>query len=589
MKKQILSMAPILGMNDTMHTHTVIPVIGMVLSGDNNASTLNQNNFYEPLVIWLAKGKENARAVDSLIKGELRFDLSERKEVANDFYKVKVCRINSFGNLSLQKSVPLEHYIGEQQLYCNQFEAGNLIMVPLNVKEEDEESFILRKTIEVFKKRYPIPTQVEWEDGVFLEIAKTLIKLATIGNVPFKAIYKINYNPELFKTIIIKEYSKYKFKEKFNFVPKLESLLYILDMDKFSSKKWQTFLAGYGGADKFNSLVESDQIGYVNLFECFQENTIELLEIIGEIKVGNISTNTLSKNLLNESFFSSSKAIGMIKSLYRYVEENNKDIFITNTLFVKKMLYILTIEETYLLSSSPKDFYEEIISTRYDSVDPRCGELAIKASQLMLDYQTYLLYENEYLDNIKYIKEDPRYFPLIKGNVTGKSSYTWEIMDMDNPSSWFVGLETNCCQHLQSAGASCIRYSAKNPGTSGAVKVCKDGVTIAQSFFWIDIDKKRFIFDNIEMVSINDGYVATTNQAYKDMVNKMKEFKIFDYRSYNVGMGYSESGLMSGAPSVRNSDMVKLNDVVSKRGSDIVYSDANFNQVEISRDYASRS
>lgn len=558
------------------------------------AKMLNSNAVYEPLVMWIVKGHNNAKVVHSLIKGEYKFNLAEENISSNinqNSYMSKKCTISTYGNLSLQDAQPLTNYNAMQEVYCNTFEVGNLVFVPKDVKLEDEESFILNSVITVFKERYPIPTQKEWEAGVFKTIVENLIELPIVGNTPFKKVLKIKYDLGLLETIVVEEYSKFKFKEKFNNVPRLNSLLYMLDLDKFNVKKWQAFLIELGGPEVFKEMSFNVQKEYVYLFECFQEHTKDVLEIINEYdterneitSLENLDSYSIAKNLLKEKFFNPLQAIKAIKSLMKYILDNNKDIAVNNTLLFKKIFHIVSKEDKYEKAiKSPKAFFEEIYMHNYEQVDPRCANLAIKASSLLLDYQTYLLYEQEYLKNIKALKEDARYYPTISGKVEG-TDYTWECIDLDNPNAWFVGLETNCCQHLKNAGATCVQFAAANPGISGIMRVMKNKKTVAQSFMWMNIEQGTMVFDNIE--ALGEGIRTSILDAYLSYISKITEMKIFrNIQKFTVGLGCNDIETLNRFPKVPESSMVKLSDYSKFVKSNFrVYSDAKSAQVYLKK------
>lgn len=601
-----------LGQSNVSHqkSSSLIPAFGIVFESNGSVDVknieLNSNTTYEPLVMWIIRGTNNTKEVNSFIRGESKFGVYS-KEVMNvnsigstsntggrDInYDKKLCDIHTFGNLSLQESSLLINYNATQEVYSNTFKVGSLIFIPEGMSDGNEYDYILTQLSTIFKERYPVPMKKEWEDQVFKRLIGELVTLNTVGTIPFKKVLKIEFKQELFKEIIVEEFAKWQFNEKFKFVPKVTSLLYYLDVDTFKPKKWQLFLEGIGGKDFFDKKEKKNQIDYVYVFECFQEDAIELIDILsnfylenkekGEINLSNLDFYKIAKALMRETFFNSKKAISAIRKLLNYMSEHDKisNINLNSTLIFKKILTVITNEEFFELScNSPKRFFEEIINISYKEIDPRCSVLALKASDLLLSYETYLKYEKAYLDNIKYIKEDPRFFPTISGEIEN-SAYTWECIDMEDPNAWFVGLETNCCQHLENAGASCVRYMANNPGKSGIFRVMKKGRTVAQSFMWVDIEKNTMVFDNIEVLGgeIRDVIL----ECYNSYCQKVLEMKICRFYKFTIGLGCNSVTELNSYALEKPLGMSKISLLKDVRKLEEVYSDANRSQIIFKR------
>jgi hypothetical protein len=70
-------------------------------------------------------------------------------------------------------------------------------------------------------------------------------------------------------------------------------------------------------------------------------------------------------------------------------------------------------------------------------------------------------------------------------------------MDEEDKRGPFLGLYTDCCQHLHNAGSSCAKAGYKNPD-SGFYVIEKDGQIVAQSWVWVDTTGKYLVLDSIE-------------------------------------------------------------------------------------------
>lgn len=111
---------------------------------------------------------------------------------------------------------------------------------------------------------------------------------------------------------------------------------------------------------------------------------------------------------------------------------------------------------------------------------------------------------------------------------------------MGNPRAWVVGLETNCCQHLNGAASSCVKFAAKSPENSGIFRVMKNGNTIAQSFFWFDQISGSFVFDNIEV--LGDEIRDSILDCYRDFIEYglKPRARLFGIKSVSVGLGCND-------------------------------------------------
>ena len=112
---------------------------------------------------------------------------------------------------------------------------------------------------------------------------------------------------------------------------------------------------------------------------------------------------------------------------------------------------------------------------------------------------------------------------LYLGKIKSKK-YSIEMMDISDPEQMILGEATDCCQHINGAGYSCLINGMKN-NDQGFVKVTKKGKIYAQSWYWTHEDEhygKFLCFDSIECPSgsntseIIDLYIELSEQLIKD-------------------------------------------------------------------------
>jgi hypothetical protein len=230
------------------------------------------------------------------------------------------------------------------------------------------------------------------------------------------------------------------------------------------------------------------------------------------------------------------------------------------------------------LTKKPKQFFSEIKKTNYMSIAIGSEILASIAANLWLTEERYKKYEAAYLESMPKIMSSSRAYPTIRGSLEG-TEYSWESMDMGNPRGWFVGLETNCCQHIEGAGSSCVMFAAQNPEISGMFRVMKKNKTVAQSWFWYDAEKGDFVFDNIEVLGkeIHDHIWS----CYKEFVMEglRPRAKLFGIKRVCIGLGCNDmSTIVTKLPRIINASDVNHISNITDSGASHVYSDA-LNQV----------
>ena len=406
-------------------------------------------------------------------------------------------------------------------------------------KEEEEIANVKELFFNNFLKNLPIPTLKEWEGFLWDTISPSLEILPTMGSLPFNG-YKLSIKENDLIDLIPKIASKAEFKDRFGRVPKIEELLNIYDIKNFNFKDWQKTVEKIGGIEKFKKIEFLKE--FVLSFELLGSELVEEYkkeEILSTLHASSLHyTNVMlrkekDKNKKQE-----------IKRLFKnlFLAFKDKDPYIFNK----------------VISSFPEIYEEEL------------GLLKNKSWKKVEDFALYKVFKGEY-DTFKEfslfamkngVSENSfqnKYMPLIEAYVTeGKYSYrdfptikknNWEILDWTEPQSWFVGIETNCCQHLDSAGRACVEYGVKHIPTSGIFRVMdKKGDTIAQSFLWlsnVDINGKRvLVCDNIEY--LGDGMRDSMVTAYKEMAEELAKYaNLFGIKAITIGAGFGGDSIES--------------------------------------------
>lgn len=261
-----------------------------------------------------------------------------------------------------------------------------------------------------------------------------------------------------------------------------------------------------------------------------------------------------------------------LKIIFEHLIENKKDkSFLVIRSFISSIGELNLVE----LTKKPTEFINAIKARSYKVKFGGEG-VAFCAADSWLTEKEFELYQDKYINAMKKIQSSPRRYPTVEGKLEG-TAYSWESMDMGNPRAWFVGLETNCCQHLEGAGSSCVIFAAENPEYSGMFRVMKNKETIAQSWFWFDPESGTFVFDNIEVLGneVRDSIL----DCYYDFIEKGLRPRrgLFGVKNVTVGLGYNDMESITRLEKV--SSLITIKALTEKH----VYSDANNKQVYLAK------
>jgi len=105
----------------------------------------------------------------------------------------------------------------------------------------------------------------------------------------------------------------------------------------------------------------------------------------------------------------------------------------------------------------------------------------------------------------------------------------------------FLGLYTDCCQHLDGAGASCAWHGATDINGGFYVVEDKKGTIVAQSWIWRN--GRDVCFDNIECLGDIENRSEILKKLYFEVANKM--LGVLCITQVNVGTGYDNSGFIN--------------------------------------------
>lgn len=532
-----------------------IPVVGMISKQRGNRGEVELS----PLAVWIVKGKENRSDVNRFLDG-IKFTL--RSTYGSGSELVGSITPGSGKELSVISSEKCSIIDGDQVLLASSFELSKVVFVK-NKDEELAKAELVAGVREIIANQYPIPMEDEWSESFISMLMETSIeKLQIHGRTPYTAAYYVSIPASILGNLLAKAYGQSQFKTLFGRAPKLEEIWLMIDPSKFVVKTWQPFATAIG----FEGLDTHHRKAAVHMYEIFGEKAYS---VIADMAVKKIDYHAM--NVQNG-------AISMIKSDIK----NNADLMIkavnivlsqTNLREGHMFLIICSlfdkIGELDLaeLVKKPNDFVANLRTSAY-SVEKGGELMAMVAADLWFSDQQFIQYQSEYIKAMSHIASSSRQYPTVSGGIS--KEYTWESMDMGNPRAWVVGLETNCCQHLNGAGGSCVRFAAKSPENSGVFRVMKGGNTIAQSWFWFDQVSGSFVFDNIEVLGseIRDSIL----ECYLDFIEHglKPRARLFGIKNVSVGLGYNDVQALNRYDKVRNP--VKIGALEGGAGT---YSDAS--------------
>lgn len=524
---------------------------------------------YETIIGWFIKGKNNKSFLNSYLQGRQMGIFS-----AKDSFSERIGVLNGGKELSLLESQESNTFDGQQTIYANAYKLSNVILIPKNLNEEESKTYLFEEISSMIEDKYPIPLEDSWKN-YFIEliIENSITELTIFGEtLPYSKAFYVEINTNNVGHALALAYGRQQFIDKFNRAPQIKSLWKMINPDKFNVKIWQDFITTFGGKEEFEKISETHQETLVYLFEVFQNKTNELREILTKetLDLYSLPLKTTAIGLVKtDKQFSSEHTFKALNIVLSKCKTDRFKALAINAFFDK-----MTDLDLVELVKRPNELFMEIQGTMYRS-RPGGEGIALMSAELWLKEETFKVYEDAYINAMPRIQSSHRTYPTVKG-VLDNTDYSYESMDMGNPRGWFVGLETNCCQHLGGAGRTCVQFAAANPEVSGMFRVMKKGETVAQSWFWFNQEKGAFVFDNIEVLgkelrdSIFNCYMKFVEEELVPRAN------IFGFKTITVGLGCND------VPRLNELERVAEPVTIKSISREHVYSDAS-NQVFLAK------
>lgn len=528
----------------------IVPVIGVIIKEDKIVliSFLKDKKNKDTIQDFVSKTKKWS-VYSFLSRGGFKEKIFDIQNVAEELSYLSSFKADSFKN-------------GEVVTYANM----SLLQKSVIGKEINNEQII-----NLLEEQSPIP--IPEDKKIREDIASSLMNNkenltieASIAAFPYKKGLYIDVNSQesinLISNKLVISHGESQFIEAFKRAPQIKSLMYMINpKDSFSMKSWPKVLNHFGGKDSFAAKPEAEQRAAIWCYEVFGERLPEVYDFTKSISIPEdyLPWKELAIAKAKDKKFKLD--INQVIKGLKYLDSGIMIYAFVSSMVDKEFRYKLP-----RLVQSKNGLLSEIAVKQYQGLKKGGEPIALVAADLNLPESTFLDYQEEYIAAMEKIPKTPRRYPTVSGKIEG-TDYSWESMDMGNPRGWFVGLETNCCQHLHSVGGACVRYAAANPEYSGIFRVMKKGKTIAQSFFWYHPESGDFVMDNIEVLGgeIRDSIIQCYN-AFADELEKRKN--VFGYKRMTFGSGYSD---IDTSTFEKASDTVTLSAMPNGQG---VYSDA---------------
>jgi len=159
--------------------------------------------------------------------------------------------------------------------------------------------------------------------------------------------------------------------------------------------------------------------------------------------------------------------------------------------------------------SGVKEFREFVSKAKYENVtNPDVMRVAAElgiAQDEFEDYQNF------------FEKHPEKKATMLPNVVINKEGYIFSKLDDYDKRGPFLGLYTDCCQHLHNAGSSCAKAGWIDP-ESGFYVVTKGEKIVAQSWAWRG-KKGELCFDSIE--GLGNVNIDVVSKLYKEAAHQL--------------------------------------------------------------------
>lgn len=148
---------------------------------------------------------------------------------------------------------------------------------------------------------------------------------------------------------------------------------------------------------------------------------------------------------------------------------------------------------------TPEDVINALMASRYENVHAGNEEMV----EMVCRYG----YSQEDFDELQDLYEkakniDPEQMILrAEADDENVKGVKYSLLAKDDPEALILGEKTNCCQTINNAGRSCVKYG-ETKENSGFVKFSLDGKIVGQSWVWYNKDTGVVCLDNIEIPTV---------------------------------------------------------------------------------------
>lgn len=274
---------------------------------------------------------------------------------------------------------------------------------------------------------------------------------------------------------------------------------------------------GETGVRQFQIEVQRHRRELISFVNIFGVNAYKLLE------ANSYSTFTTVENLHQLT-----NKLGL-KTQNKPLDTNWQQFFFNNT---ELATYSGFVREGMPLFKSVQQFQQYVNSQVYSNVADGMESLTQAAARNKLDqdsfenYQDYILTgTNKKSEMLPFIRIDGNDIPEVG------HQYTLDKLDVDDPTALMIGLETDCCQHLQGVGAGAAIASWEFPDYAVYV-LRKNGQIIAQTLAWVT-KEYNVVFDSIEIKRGVD--VTKACIMFRTLAEKLVLHPTFGFNAVKVG------------------------------------------------------